>query len=95
MNPVARDAVGNELMILMADMMEGFIEAANGHEDMDEYLKTLVRNLRHVNARMKVISDLKIIDDNIVYLILVQIRKTQKRTAGAIEDRQKRGNHGN
>lgn len=90
MNPVAREAMGNELMRQMADAMEGFIEAANGHEDMDEYLKRLVKTLRHASAKMKVISDLRVVDDNIVYLILTQIKKVQKRTAGAIEDRQKR-----
>lgn len=90
MSPVARETIGDELMRQMANMMEGFIEAANGHEDMDEYLKKLVKALRHANARMKVISDLRVVDDGVVYLILTQIKKVQKRTAGAIEDRQKR-----
>ena len=90
MEVVAREAVGLELLEMMAEAMEGFIEAANGHEDIDEYLQNLVKLTRHINARMKVISDLKIVDDNIIYLILVQIRKVQKKTAGAIEDRQSR-----
>lgn len=90
MEAVAREAVGLELLKLMAEAMEGFIEAANGHEDIDEYLQELVKLLRHLSARMKVILDLRIIDDNVVYLILVQLRKVQKKTAGAIEDRQSR-----
>ncbi len=88
MEVVSRETVGNELVTLMVEAMEGFIEAANGHEDIDAYLQELVRTLRHISARMKVISDLKIMDDNVIYLILVKLRKVQKKTAGAIENRQ-------
>ena len=92
MEVVAREAVGLKLLELTTEAMEGFIEAANGHEDMGEYLQNLVRLTRHIAARMKVISDLKILDDNVIYLILIHIRKVQKKTAGAIENRQKRKN---
>ena len=88
MEVVARETIGNELLTLMAQAMEGFIEAANGHEDMDEYLQNLVKMTRHIYARMKVISDLKVMDDNVIYLILVRLKKVQKKTAGAIENRQ-------
>lgn len=88
MEPVSRETIGNELLLKMANAMEGFIEAANGHEDMDDYLQELVKLMRHANARLKVVSDIKIMDDNVIYAILTRIRKVQKKTAGAIENRQ-------
>ena len=61
MNPIARELVGDSLLGICSRMFENFVEAANGHTDMRQYLKTTVKDLRRIDAKLLLVSDLRLI----------------------------------
>lgn len=84
MNPVAREMMGDEMVKICARSFEDFVEAANGHTDMRQYLKNTVSDLRKIDAKLLLISDLRLIDDNKNYNLILQVGKVQKKVAAAL-----------
>lgn len=85
MNPTARALVTDSMVMLCGRMFENFIEAANGHTDMRQYLKTTVKDLRRLDAKLLLVSDLRLVDDNKIYQMILKVGKTQKRVATALQ----------
>lgn len=84
MNPTARVAVGDDMIKICARSFTNFVEAANGHLDMRQYLKTTVKDLRRVDALLLLASDLRLFEDNKVYNLMIQISKVQKKVSAAM-----------
>lgn len=84
MNPVAREMMGDDMVKICARMFENFVEAANGHTDMRQYLKTTVKDLRRMDAKLLLMSDLRLIEDNKNYQLILQVGKVQKKVAAAL-----------
>ena len=84
MNPVAREMMGDEMVKICARCFENFVEAANGHTDMRQYLKKTVKDLRRIDAKLLLISDLRLIEDNKNYNLILQVGKVQKKVAAAL-----------
>ena len=91
-NGVARELCGNSMMLICSRMMENFIEAANGHADMKQYMKTSVKDLRRIDAKLFVMSELRLETDNKIYNTMLQVAKTQKKAAGALQKLDHKGN---
>lgn len=83
MNPTAREMVGDDMGRICARMFVNFVEAANGHTDMRQYLKNTVKDLRRLDAMLLLASDLRLFDDNKIYNLILQVGKTQKKVASA------------
>lgn len=98
MNPTARVMVGDDLSRICARVFENFTEAANGHTDMRQYLKTTVKDLRRMDAKLLLASDLRLFDDKKIYNLILQVGKTQKKVAGALmkaeKEQKEQGAHG-
>ena len=84
MNATGRELVGDGLVHACSKMYVNFVVAANGHTDMRQYLKTTVKDLRLMEARMLLISDLRLATDNQVYDLLLRIGKAQRKVADAL-----------
>lgn len=84
MNPTARIMAGDEMAKICSRMFENFVEAANGHHDMRQYLKTTVKDLRRLDAKLLMASDLRLFDDKKIYNLVLQVGKTQKKVATAL-----------
>lgn len=84
MNPAAREMMGDDMVKLCARLFENFVEAANGHTDMRQYLKNSVKDLRRLDAKLLLMSDLRLIEDDKNYNLIVQVGKAQKKVAGAL-----------
>ena len=84
MNPAARELVGDSMLGVSARMFENFVEAANGHTDMRQYLKTTIKDLRRLDAKLLLVSDLRLIEDSKTYQLILRVGKAQKRAASAL-----------
>lgn len=88
MDLVARNMVGDSALLIVAKLSENFVEAANGHLDMDLYLKTATKDLRRLNAKLLLMLNIKLIDEKKILRLLRHVEKVQKKVAGAIEKRE-------
>ena len=84
MNPVAREIAGNDMTKICARMFVNFIDAANGHSDMRQYLKTSVKDLRRLDAILLLISDLRLVEDDKNYDLVLQVGRVQKKVAAVL-----------
>lgn len=89
MNETARFAIGNNMLAVCIRLSEDFIEAANGHIDMDKYLKTAVREVRRIGDKLLIMSALRLLEDDKIFRMVTQVNKVQKKLAGALEHRAK------
>ncbi|MBR0465803.1 hypothetical protein IJJ02_03425 [Candidatus Saccharibacteria bacterium] len=84
MNTTGRELVGDGLVGTCSKMYVNFVVAANGHTDMRQYLKTTVKDLRLMEAKMLLVSELRLATDNQVYNLLLRIGKAHRKVADAL-----------
>ena len=88
MDPIARTITGDEMLKSVVGLLSDFVEVANGHEDMDEYLARAVKTLRVLDANIMTAMEMEVLDAKKSYIIIVQISKTQKKLAGVLQQRE-------
>lgn len=85
MEATTRTMVGDSILAILAGLVEDFIIAANGHESMDAYLERAVVDLRRLDAKMMLLSDLRQLEDEKILEMIQRIARVQKKVAGAIQ----------
>ena len=90
MDPMGRDLVGRELDKIAGEMLEGFVMAMNGWEDVDLFLMRSMKNLARIEAKMLVVMNFGMFKINQIDRILSEVGKVRRKLEDADKKRQKK-----
>lgn len=85
MDPTGREAIGNNVVRVACRMCTEFVEAANGHMEMKNYLRSATKSLRMINGELLVIIDLRLYEADKCLRTIQQVAATQRKVSGAMD----------
>lgn len=73
-----RDAFGIELDKTSGRLLENFLMMSNGWDDKNTYLRELERQLQNINAKLLVLTELRLVEPKKIFRLLNDLEKAKK-----------------